>query len=106
MKLVVANLIKAYTRLASKLKDMTTLVAQKDAKITTLKAANLKGHKGESGNTEDLQIENVHMHARVKEMEAKVKDLTQQMLKNHAAENEKLTLLLRQLSTSKSGPSH
>lgn len=60
----------------------------------------------EVGGNEELKTKNANLRARVKELEARVEDLTQQMLKNHVAENKRLTFFLLQLSTSQFGPSH
>ncbi|KAF3625188.1 putative fatty acyl-CoA reductase 2-like [Capsicum annuum] len=81
---------------------MTSLIAQKNAEIITLKVATLKGQEDKNGSNEDLKAGNNMLRAKFKHLEAKVEDLTQQLLNNHAVENERITLLLHQFSNSPS----
>lgn len=53
---------------------------------------------------EGLHVENKMLRAKVQKLEAKVKDLNQQLLKNHATGNKLMTLLLCQLSGPLSSP--
>ncbi|KAM3325321.1 hypothetical protein P3S67_000446 [Capsicum chacoense] len=77
----------------------------KNAEIFTLKFATLKGQEEKNGSNEDLKAGNNMLRAKVKHLEAKVEDLTQQLLNNHAVENERITLLLHQFSNSPSDSS-
>lgn len=97
-KPVVVNLIEVQTRLIGELEKMIALVAQKNVEIVTLKDANLKGQEEGPGRNKGLSVENKLLRAKVKPLEAKVEELNKQILKNHATENERINLLLRQLS--------
>lgn len=69
------------TRLTSKLKDMIVLVSKNDAEIANLKVALLKANVKGLNATEILRDENDALKARVQVLDAKVEDMTQQILK-------------------------
>lgn len=78
---------------------MVAIVAQMDVKIATLKVASVKREKKRTGSTRKLSVENADLRNKVKKLKEKVEilsikneDLTQQLLKTHTTESEKMTL--------------
>lgn len=81
---------------------MAAMVAQKDTKIIALKAASVKECEEGIDSIGKLSAENTDLHAKVQKFAKKVEvltrkneDLTQQLLKTHAAGSERMTMLLK-----------
>lgn len=77
-----------------KFKDAFALLSQKDADITSLKVALHKANVERPSTGEVFRAKNDVLKAKITASEAKVEDLTQYLLKNHAAEIELMTLFL------------
>lgn len=91
-KYIVADLIDEQTRLREELEEMTVALAKKDVEILALKATAVKGGDEGPGQSEGLGDKNDILCKKVKNFKAKVEYLTQQLLRNHAAENERITM--------------
>lgn len=103
-KSVMEDLIEEQIKLTGELEEMTFHLAKRDVEIATLKVAYLKAQKEGLVGNKYLLAENEMQRAKVQALEAMVENLTQQLLKNHMIENERMTLLLRQLSGLSFGP--
>lgn len=77
---------------------MTAIVARKNIEIMALKASTVKGNNEVLCQMEGPHVENKALYDKVQKLEAKTEDLVQQFLTNHTTENDRMTMLLCQLS--------